>query len=133
MPETGAERALLVGIPHGLKQAADFVGPLAGGADDAHGGGGLRAARLYALEQDALELAAVLRAVGINAAAAAIERGAWLDQVWRAQDRKRVANGQAEQPQPRGIIARLQREVSEDDPVAAQPAGSAEPGLKCRL
>ena len=42
-PEAGAEGELFVGIPQCAEQAADFVGPLTSGADDAQGGGGFGA------------------------------------------------------------------------------------------
>jgi hypothetical protein len=79
--EARAERELLVRIPKRVKQAAHSVRSLASGADDAQGGGGFGLTRLDALEKDALELAAVMRAVGVNAATAAFESGARLRQV----------------------------------------------------
>ena len=124
-PEAGAEGELFIRVPKRAEQAADFVGPLARGADDAQGRGGFGAARLDALEEHALEVAAVLGAVGINAAAAAVERGARLSQVRRAQCRVRSANGQAQRPQPGGIVARPQADVGKDDAIAAKPAGGA--------
>ena len=84
-PEAGAEGELLIGISKGVEQAADLVGALTSGADDAQGGGGLSVAGLDALEENTLELAAVLRAVGVNAAPAAIERGARLRPGWWAE------------------------------------------------
>jgi len=59
--------------------AADLVSPLASGADNAQGGDGSGAARLDALEENTLELEAVLGAVGIDPAVAAIEGGAGVE------------------------------------------------------
>ena len=120
-----AEWELVVGIAQGAEKAADHVGPVASGADDAQGGGGLGAPGPDTLEQHALELAAVFRAVRVNAAPTAVERSARLRQVRRAQSRVRIADRQTERPQPRGRIAGLQREVREDDTVAAKPARGA--------
>jgi len=106
-PEAGAEGELFVGIPQCVEETADLLGSLASGVDNAQSGGGFGPAGLDAFEQNALELAAVLRAVGIDAAAAAVVRSTRLSQVRRAQRRLRVADGQAQRPQPLGIIARL--------------------------
>ena len=129
--ETCAEGELLIGISEFAEQAAGFVGPLVGGVDDAQGGGGLRAARLDALEENALELAAVLRAVLVNAAAATVERRTGLSQVRRPECRMRVADGQPQGPQSLRIIAWLQREVGKNDAIAAQAAREAELALRC--
>ena len=114
-----------------MEQAADFIGPLARGADDAQRRGGISAARLDALEEHALELAAVLGAIRVNAAAAAIKGSARLSQVRRAQRRARSANRQAKRAQPVGIVARPQADIGKDDAIAAQPAGGAKRSCNC--
>ena len=124
-PEAGTQGELFIGIPQRAEQAEDFIGPRTSGANDAPGGGGYCLARFDALEKHTFELAAVLRTVRVNAAPAAVERSARLRQVRRAQGRMRMADRQAKRPQSRSRIARLQREVGEDDPVAAEPAPGA--------
>ena len=106
-PEAGAKGELLVRITQSVKETANFVGPLAGGADDAQGGGAFGAAGLDALQENAFELAAVLRTVGIDATSAAVEGGTRLRQVRRAQHRVQAADRQAQRLQPSGIITRL--------------------------
>ena len=127
-PESGAKREMFVRIPESEEQTADFVGALTSRADDVQGGGHVGMTRLHALEQDALELPAVSGAVGVDSAPAAIERGARLGQVRRAQSRVRGANRQAQRQQPRGFIAALQADVGKDNSVAAQPACRAKLG-----
>ena len=131
MPEAGAEGKLFICVPEGEEELADFVSPLLRGADDAQGRGGFRVAGLDALQQHALELAAVLGAVSIDAAAAAIEGGAGLIQVRRAQLGVRSANGQTQRAQARGIVARPQADVGKDDAIAAEPAGGAKLADDC--
>ncbi len=94
--ETRAEREMLIRVPEGTEEAADFIGPLARGADDVQGRGGCGLARLDALEEHAFKLAAVVGAISVNAAVATIVGGARLSQARRAQRRARRSNGQAQ-------------------------------------
>ena len=123
--EADTQGEVFVSILEGAEQAADFIGAVAGRANNAQRGGGIRAALLDALKQDALELVAVFGPFGIDAAATAVERGARLGQVRGAQRRVRVADGQAKRPQPRSVVAGAQLEIGKDDAVAAQPTGGA--------
>jgi len=129
--EAGAEGELLIRILQLAEQAADFLGPLARGADDAQGRAELRVTGPDALEEDAFKLAAVLGAVWIDATPAVIERGARLCQAQRSHYRARGANGQAKRPQPRGIVSRPQPDISKDDAIAAEPADGAELADDC--
>src|SRR5208283_1161199 len=99
---------LFIRVPKGAEEAANFVGPVARGPDDAQGRGRFRAAGLDALQQHALELPAILGAVSIDAAAAAIKGSAGLIQVRRAQLRVWSADRQIQRAQSRGIVARPQ-------------------------
>ena len=122
--ETRAEREMGVRVAQGTKEAADGVSPLARGADDAQGRGSFSAARLDALEEQALELTAVVGAIRVNAAVAAIIGGAGLSQSRRALSARR-ANGQAQRLQPGGVVIWPQSDVGEDDAIAAKPASGA--------
>ena len=68
-----AKRKAFLGIAEFLKEAFYFFDALQGGTNDARGRGSIRLPGLDALQQQAFEFAAILRALGINFALAAGE------------------------------------------------------------
>jgi hypothetical protein len=130
-PETGAEGKPRSSVAQRAEEAVDFVGAVTRSVDNAQGLGRLRAASLDTLQQRTLELAAILGAIVINTAVGAVERGAGLGEVGRSQRRARVAHRNAERPESGRIVARPQREIGEDDAVAAKPTGRTKLGDDC--
>ncbi len=104
-PEAGAQGRLFVIVAQLPQQAPNLVGPLVSGVDDTPGRIGLSAVCLHALEQEALEVAAVIGAVSINPASAAVKSRARLLQARNADGGVRSGNGQAQRTQPGRVVA----------------------------
>jgi hypothetical protein len=124
-PKADCQGGLGVRIAQRFEQAADLIRALVGCANDAQRSNALDPASLQAFEEQAFEFAAVLRALAVDHAATAVEGGARLAHPdCFAGDS--LLQGQAECLKPGRVILRLQSQISEDNPVAAQPAGEAD-------
>jgi len=124
-PEADAERHLFILVCQRAEQAPDLLRPPPSRADQAQGRGRRSPAGFRILEQNALELAAILRTIRINPAPAAVQGRAGLRKPRGVVCRAWQGDRQPKRPQPLCIVPRLQLDVSKNDPVAAQAARQA--------
>ena len=96
----------------------DSIDLSAGGADDSQCSRRFDSVVLDALQEQTLELATVIRAVGVNAATTAIKSGARLREL-------ASACAQSEISQWNWIVACLEADIGKDDAVAAEAAFEA--------
>ena len=109
------------------QETADVFRALTRRADDPQRRVSLRAAGRDMFQQQTFKLAAILRTIGVNPAAAAVERAAWLEKLLVFAGRSLVARDpQAERSQSRDVVAGMQLSIGKNHAIAAKAAREAE-------
>jgi hypothetical protein len=97
------------------EELPDQVGLLLGVTDNVHGLCEIKLPQFQSFEEETVELLAVLRAIGIDLAAALLPGNARLTELT-------CGNGKTEGAQVRGFVAELQSHLSKDNSVATEAA-----------
>jgi hypothetical protein len=126
-PEPQAQRHVFIVVTQLAQETADVFCALTRRADDSQRRIPLRAAGRDMFQQQTFKLAAILRTIGVNPAAAAVERVARLEKLFIFAGRSLTARDpQAERSQPRDVVAGMQLSIGKNHAIAAQAAREAE-------
>jgi hypothetical protein len=126
-PEPQAQRHVFIVVAQLAQETADVFRALTRRADDPQRRVSLRAAGGHIFQEQTFELAAILRTIGVNPAATAVERAARLEKLFVLAGRSvMVRDPQAERSQSRDVVAGLQLSIGKNHAIAAKAAREAE-------